>query len=547
MDTKKGDPEMPDRVGSEQTPLVAKNRFVGTSLLCRPCAWVMLLSENFTGSLLLMLFATQHLLKGLVAGLVFSTSFFLLAMYGISGTQMQVYAGVIMLPWAMKPIIGLVSDCCPIWGLNKTPYMVISCVVGVVALAAIGFHPSWLNAQGAVLAIFFVMLMLSTCDLLTEAKYAKMMKQVPHLGPDLMSYVWFGLQAGGFAAVLMVGPLMDYWSIYSPCIVAIFPVIFTIGLLFGGYMMEEAVTDEQLAESRARLWAQAEACFLCLLMLVGTLTLTVLGVVFKNVTLNVVAAIIVAVVLIGAFGVLLRPIIAKVNTFFVIQTTLSLSYGGGSFYFFTDNATQYPEGPHFSILFYTTVLGVVSSVFSLIGIFTYQQYWKNWKYRSLIVFTNVTVAVLSFCDCIIYSRLNVKLGIPDQVFVLGTSALQTVIGQWMWVPGIVILSQLCPKDMEATMYALLAGCHNLGGTVASSCGAMMLQLMGVQPSGAEDESAEFKNLWKCSAIATVFPLITLVLLPFLIPDAAQTDTLMDEDDRSATEGSIWRRFRGKEG
>ena len=36
------------------------------------------------------------------------------------------------------------------------------------------------------------------------------------------------------------------------------------------------------------------------------------------------------------------------------------------------------------------------------------------------------------------------------------------------------------------MYALLAGCHNLGGTIASATGAYVLQVLEVQPSGAKD-------------------------------------------------------------
>ncbi len=46
------------------------------------------------------------------------------------------------------------------------------------------------------------------------------------------------------------------------------------------------------------------------------------------------------------------------------------------------------------------------------------------------------------------------------------------------MPGVVILSQLCPPGMEATMYALLAGCHNLGNSISANLGAYMLQLLG---------------------------------------------------------------------
>merc|ERR1719326_1253045 len=105
--------------------------------------------------------------------------------------------------------------------------------------------------------------------------------------------------------------------------------------------------------------------------------------------------------------------------------------------------------------------------------------------------TNIVLSLLSFTDVIMFTRLNVRLGLPDHFFVLGSSVLTSVIAQWMWMPGVVITSQLCPKGMEATMYALLAGCHNLGNTISSNCGAYVLLLLGCSPSGADGESAQF--------------------------------------------------------
>merc|ERR1719272_1509113 len=109
--------------------------------------------------------------------------------------------------------------------------------------------------------------------------------------------------------------------------------------------------------------------------------------------------------------------------------------------------------------------------------------------------TNIVLSILNLADVILLSRLNVKLGIPDKAFVLGSSTLQTIVSQWMWMPGVVILSQLCRKGMEATMYALLAGCHNLGNTIASNCGAYVLLLLGSTPSGEDNETHTFDRLW----------------------------------------------------
>ena len=68
---------------------------------------------------------------------------------------------------------------------------------------------------------------------------------------------------------------------------------------------------------------------------------------------------------------------AKVNAFSLIQTSLEISIGGATFYFSTDGVEECPEGPHLSIPFFTTALGLVGSTCSLIGIFIYKTYMRE--------------------------------------------------------------------------------------------------------------------------------------------------------------------------
>ncbi|CAK0834074.1 unnamed protein product, partial [Prorocentrum cordatum] len=241
----------------------------------------------------------------------------------------------------------------------------------------------------------------------------------------------------------------------------------------------------------------------------------VCGLISRDPVINCVVAVAVGMAMLVCFSLVLSPVIAKFNAFSLIQTALSLSTGGASFYFYTDTPEQYPEGPHFSDFFYNSVLGTAGTVFSLIGIFTYQRYMSNWKYRNLLIVTNITLSAFSALDIMMYARLNKKIGVPDHALVFGLSCIETVIAQWQWMPQVVILSYLCPKGMEATMYALLAGCHNMGGLIAGSCGALLLSYLGVKPKGEVGESAQFDNLWVAAALSTVLPLLAILILYWL--------------------------------
>lgn len=140
-------------------------------------------------------------------------------------------------------------------------------------------------------------------------------------------------------------------------------------------------------------------------------------------------------------------------------------------------------------------------------------------------------------------RWNVALGIPDWLFVLGSDAAQQIVLLWTWMPSIVILSQLCPHGVEATMYALLAGSANFANQLARSEGSFVLCALGVEPNGSPDESAQFEHLWIAVLLAAVGPCVPLVLLPFLIPDARQTDTLLKDggSEKGATPPGATRR------
>merc|ERR1712151_457399 len=96
------------------------------------------------------------------------------------------------------------------------------------------------------------------------------------------------------------------------------------------------------------------------------------------------------------------------------------------------------------------------------------------------------------------------------------------------------------------MYALLAGCANLGGSIAQNVGALLLIQLGCTPDGAKDESDKFKNLWIASAIATVLPLVTVLALIRLVPDAHGGEQLLSNADCDATSGSLLKQCLGLE-
>jgi hypothetical protein len=170
------------------------------------------LEEHFGYKLLWLLFAAQFLLKGFANSFTQKAEPYIYKAYQVPAGQSQVFRGVTQLPWAMKPIIGLVSDIFPVWGYNKAPYMLATSLMSVVCFLCVGItSPTTLPITLLVVCFIFMQLQASTADLLSEAKYAERMREVPSHGPALLSYVWFGMQVGGlslccFLALSLLAP-----------------------------------------------------------------------------------------------------------------------------------------------------------------------------------------------------------------------------------------------------------------------------------------------------------------------------------------------------
>ena len=504
--------------------------------------WLTTLSDVYGLKLLLILFASQHVLKGFVMSLTISSTDFLLKEHQLTGPQLQMYKAIIALPWALKPLVGILSDSMPLFGYRKAPYILIATILGIFGFSAIGFGDVK-SLPLAVGCLFCGNLHVSVCDLLTEAKYSEKLRANSEHGPDLVTFVWGGVTLGSLCAVSMSGWLLTEFGtsrVFQICALFSTAIIFPT---FMNFLEEDKMTDTEVTAHRRRMLRnEKEVVLLSTLVAACVVAMAATGLLVKDVTVSFCVSAVVAVLILGSFTTLLRPDIGLVNAFYFIQTSCAVSIDGATFYFFTDDAKKFPGGPNFSVFFYTTVMGLVAAIFNMLGLWSYNKYTKEWRYRTLFLSTNLVLSVLNMISIFIYSRKNLDWGINDKAFVLSGSVLQSLISTWMWMPGVVLMAQLCPRGMEAAMYALLAGCHNIGGSVAQSFGAFLLERLGVNPSGKENEGATFEWLWVAALVSALMPMASLSMIPYCVPNALQTQTVLTDQPTSATAGSPWEQF-----
>ena len=129
---------------------------------------------------------------------------------------------------------------------------------------------------------------------------------------------------------------------------------------------------------------------------------------------------------------------------------------------------------------------------------------------------SVCLSPISF---LLISRKNVDWGIPDIMLIIGEESVAGVFSQCLtMLPMSVLIAKLCPKRIEATSYALMAGIANLRLILRKLIGtAINDKFVGVSKD-------DLSNYWVLVAIQTVCSLLPLIFL-WLIPTRKEVNAL----------------------
>mmetsp|Transcript_112914 Transcript_112914/g.326168 ORF Transcript_112914/g.326168 Transcript_112914/m.326168 type:complete len:571 (+) Transcript_112914:124-1836(+) len=538
----RGDLEQQPSGADERTPLKPPGKPAEDSeeqlrLTADPIGWVRSLSNSYSWRLLAMVTCTNHLLKGFVAGggdegLVGKPIEFIFGDLGISAGRLQMLKAVAIAPWALKPVVALLSDAMPICGYKKMPYVVITTVGALIGATVLGLNLSQ-SVPAIVLSLFLIFLQISSVDLLVEAKQSEEVKQKAKLGPQFFTFTWLGINLGQVASVLMLGPMIHHLGPRVPYLLALPFIALVLWPTLSNFLGERPVPVEERGLNLRLLSKHPVLCSLTLMIGVLIMSLILGTFVLQKEHLFTMAAAF-AVIVLGSFLCFVRWEITGPVVFYFMLGLLSFNIDGALFYFYTNSHEKYPEGPHFTAYFYTTGLGAATFIGIMAGFITGSELFKSWSYRGILKVTILLRACTQMMLLPVLLRWNRYLGVDDSVWVLCVIAADSVVFAWRWIPKQVMGAHLTPRGMEATMLGLTAGTFNMAMILSSYFGGFLLHYYDVRPVGAVNESGALASLWKVQVLAAFAPCAMLFLLPALIPAKSQTEPLMEERPDSAT-------------
>lgn len=153
-----------------------------------------------------------------------------------------------------------------------------------------------------------------------------------------------------------------------------------------------------------------------------------------------------------------KPFIYK-PILFILMFMMTPNSGSAMFFFYTNRLGFEPE--------FIGMMKLFGSAGQLLAILLYNQYLKGIPFKKFFIASTFVCVLCGMTMLVLVTRANVALGIPDKAFSLGDTAIIQIIGELNILPILVLACRLCPKKIEATMYAMIMSTLNLGSLIST--------------------------------------------------------------------------------
>ncbi|CEM01301.1 unnamed protein product [Vitrella brassicaformis CCMP3155] len=362
------------------------------------------------------------------------------------------FYSVMSIPWTIKPLLGLLSDSVPLGGSRRKSYGIL--MAAIVAVTMVAFHQvkSPLQASCLVFASGFGM------AFLTVLGQGVLVEQTTGESLQVSSKAWsvyYSVRYAGFGlALYYVSVALTVWRPRAVLTsLAVLPC-----LLFCWVLCFKERNDGMLQVVPAREQIGRLCTFFSF-----------------------------------------REVWGPILFIFVFVCTPTVT--SPMFYFQTDTLGFTP--------WFIGMIDIATLVAGILGIWTYHTYFREVRFRSLYFAGTIVAFLLGTTPLILILRVNVRLGIPDEVFVLVDEFIMSVVAECLWMPLMVLSGRICPDGVEATTYAMFLSVNNLGMFVSSESSALLAWLLGIT-------SHDLSNLWLMKVITLILglsPLLILRLVP----------------------------------
>ena len=504
-----------------------------SSCLCAPCAPIIgfntRLRRVFGGQLLAFVFSADFFVKGAAKHLIASSFLPYAQKYlKFSAQAFQRFDVLVSFPWMLKPFLGVLTDTTPVFGYKKRVYLTLVSLCGTIAILLIGgmtFHPQ--DAMKFAVLVTLVNMLIAFSDVLTGARVFEAMSLHQTSGGDLLTYSWTLTTIGAIVgtalsyAGLETGKYrMIYWFAF-PCALQL---VFTSAF---GLLPEKKVPSNFSAHAIAKKhWNTFVLALLITICSLGVIAIQLVsGIVDDFVTCFLCCASI-AVALCCAIYWCLDKNIASVLVYLFLDRFVCVNVSRAKMYWYTEGIECVPNGPHFGYVFFIVATFLVALTAQAIGLWLFQRYLARSKVRLVFLVSTITKIIAKMTDIWIITRTNLRMGISDHsAYVFSEGVIEGVAFVLNYMPSSVLLAKFASKDIESTLFTVLAGTVNVAQALAVTVGSSAMTFVGIHTDLVSGK-CNFDQLIPLLMICgVVLPLISVPFIYLLIPDVAMHDDL----------------------
>lgn len=417
---------------------------------------------------------------------------------------------MIIIPWIIKPVYGLISDTIPIMGYRRKSYLFL---FGFLSMFCWISMASYVKTTGQ--AIFFLMINQTSsafCNVIGDALIVEMSRKQSHGDQEAaaknVSMFFIVKSIGSLLTALASGILLEYIDKRIVFLItSIFPLLIIISSL---------LLDESKYASNSNINAENEVIIeksVSSNKVYGTIN----SIKDNETITKSVPSFSEQLTLFWSFlkkEQIYKPVI------FIFLFMIPPSYSDPLFYFYTNE-----------LQFSPTIMGrlkLIYGISSLSGIWLYNAYLKSVNFKKIMWGTTILSMFFNLLSICLVKRVNLYFGISDFWFCVAADSLATSLGEINMMPILVLACNICPKNIEGTIYAFLVSVVNCGVLFSNQSGATFANVLGITDSN-------FEHLVFLIVISNLSYLIPLPLL-FLINEEAYTK--FQEYDSSKDFGKI---------
>ncbi|XP_011082613.1 probable folate-biopterin transporter 3 [Sesamum indicum] len=461
-----------------------KNGVLG--MIVSPFKWVKKLSDELHWSFVLGVVIVYGINQGLCLGLSkISTQYYMKDEQKLQPSEAQVYHGMIMIPWIVKPLWGLLTDTVPIAGRRRRPYFILAGIIGAVSMITLSLENN--------IYLGFALLLLvcgsagaAVADVTIDACVTENSIGHPSLAGEMQSLCGLCSSVGQLIGYTISGFLVHL--IGSKGVFGVLSIPSGLVILVGMTIQEPLIRNCSYKRVSQKFLDAGKAMWMALKC----------------------------------------PVVWRPCLYMYLSLSVSLHIHEGMFYWYTDAK----NGPSFS----KEAVGSISAlgaVGSLLGVLLYQNAFRSHPFRRVLFWAQLLYGASGMLDLILVLRINLLFGVPDYALVVFDAAVSHMIGRLKWLPLLVLSSKLCPSGIEGTFFALLMSIDHVGSFTASWAGGLLLHTLNVTRT-------TFDNLWLAISIRSLFRVLPIGIL-FLIPSSdpnvliLPTEMLRTKKDNNTTD------------